>query len=166
MNRYLHVVLSMITFGAVTQSATAQATLAAGQNPRYEQSREKYMKTADSINSWHSTTSQETYKAIDYLADKAEAREQRRAFRRELRLERARYGYGWNDDYGYYSGTSTCYYPIASYSNNYGNYYGYNNSYYRNGYYNRNRSFYSRPYRNNYFWNSLPLAFALGWYWR
>ncbi|HMF70933.1 MAG TPA: hypothetical protein VK616_05640 [Flavitalea sp.] len=165
MNRYLHVMLSMMTFAAVIDSAHAQqATLAAGQNPRYEQSRDKYMGTADSINSWHSTTSQETYRAIDYLADKAEAREQRRAFRRELRLERARYGYGWNDDYGYYSNSNAGYYPVGYYNNSYNNSYG--NSYYRNGYYSRNRSFYNRPYRNNYFWNSLPLAFALGWCWR
>src|SRR4051812_48181998 len=67
------------------------------QNPNYMISQAKYTAMADSINSWHSTTPQETYKAIDWLADRREARDQRRAFRRELRLERARYGWSYND---------------------------------------------------------------------
>jgi hypothetical protein len=132
---------------SITNKTSAQNQLVTDQNPRYEESRSKYMTMSDSINTWHSTTSQETYRAIDYLADKAEAREQRKAFRRELRLERARNGYGWYNDYSYY--------PAVR------------NGYYNNGYnYHYNSSFYSRPYRSNYLWNSLPLAFAIGWCWR
>ncbi len=132
-------------------SLYAQESLALNQNPRFEESRSKYMMMADSLNSWHSITFQDTYKAIDYLADKAEARERRRAFRRELRLERARNGYGWYDNYSYYP--------------SYGNY-GHR-VYTGNRYYNRyNTPFYTRGYRSDYLFTTLPLAFALGWYLR
>lgn len=90
--------LSTITFVGVITTAAAQTGLAPDQNPNYQASRDKYMQVADSINAWHSTTAQQTYKAIDYLADKQAAKDQRRAFRQELRLERARhhryYSYG------------------------------------------------------------------------
>src|SRR5690606_10954389 len=110
--------------------------------PNYAVSRDKYMKMADSINAWHGTTAQETYRAIDYLEDKREAREQRRAFRQELRMERARRGY-------YY----------------YGNYY----NYYRPYYYHRYPRYYSSyGYSHNwdaYYRYGLPLAVTLGWWW-
>ena len=125
----------------------AQNGLAPNQNPNYEVSRDKYMHMADSINTWHSTTPQETYRAIDFLADKREAREERREFRRQLRLERARNYryYDYYDDYGYY---------YSPYRNNYNYYrpYGYRSNY-RNDYYLR---------------NTLPLALtigSLGWLW-
>ena len=59
--------------------------LAPNQNPNYQQSRNKYMGFADSLTSYQSTTIQDTYKAIDYLADKAEAKAERRAFRNKLK---------------------------------------------------------------------------------
>ncbi len=71
------------------------------QNPRHAASRDRYLKLADSINRGQSTTSQDTYKAIDYLADKQEARDARKEYRRDLRMERARRGY--YDDYYNYS---------------------------------------------------------------
>lgn len=82
------------------------------QNPNYRQSKEQYERIADSINSLQHTTVDRTYKAIDYLADRAEAREQRRQDRHELRMQRARWGYsnwnvgwypsvGWGYNYGY-----------------------------------------------------------------
>ena len=123
----------------------AQTSLAPDQNPNYMVSQARYMKMADSINSWHSTTPQETYKAIDYLEDKREARANRKAWRRELRMERARNG-GWYNN---------------GYNNDY--YYPYNN--YNNGYYNYNRY---RGYRNNwsnYLWNTVPLAATVGFWW-
>jgi hypothetical protein len=124
--------------------AMSQTMLADDQNPNYMVSQAKYTKMADSINTWHSTTPQETYKAIDYLADKREAREQRRAFRRELRMERARNGYYYND-YGY----------------NYPGYYGYGNNF---NYYRPNYGYRSRW--NQYYWNALPLAATIGlWSW-
>jgi hypothetical protein len=94
------------------------------QNPNFAVSRDKYMKMSDSVNRWHSTTSQETYKAIDYMADKEEAREARKQFRRDLRMERAKRGY-------YYTGWG---WP------NYAPYYRYNR-YYRGAYYNYWRHF-------------------------
>lgn len=137
----------------LTVAATAQTSLAPDQNPNYMVSQMKYTKMADSINSLHSTTPQETYKAIDYLADKQEARAARRAFRRELRLERARYG-GWDYDYGYYNNY-----------NNYPGYYNYNYNYYR-----PYRGYYGNNWRNNYWWNSaFPLATGIGlgyWWWK
>lgn len=72
---------------------------AGNQNPRHAISRDKYLNLADSLNSSQSTTLQDTYKAIDYLADKQEAREARKQYRRDLRMERARYGY--YEDYYY-----------------------------------------------------------------
>ncbi|RYF45246.1 MAG: hypothetical protein EOO38_16360 [Cytophagaceae bacterium] len=129
MKKNLPVFAVLLLILAINTNSFAQTTLVADQNVRFEESRAKYMQTADSINAWHSTTVQDTYKAIDYLADKAEAREQRRAFRRELRLERARNGYGWYDDYSYGYG----------YGNGYGNY-GYYPNRFNNGYNNRGRN--------------------------
>ena len=144
------VILSAITLVAILFSGTAiaQTSLASDQNPNYLVSQQKYMKMADSINTWHSTTPQETYRAIDYLEDKRIAREERRQFRRELRMERARwggYGNGYYDNYDY---------PGA---------YNYYNGYrpWRGGYYRNNFS--------SYFWNTLPLATSIGlasWWWR
>src|SRR5689334_22377578 len=108
MKRSIHLFFFLIiaTFGAGAQD------LVANQNPNYQVSRDKYMQIADSVNAYHSTTVQDTYKAIDFLADRREAREQRRAWRHELRMERARYG-------GYYYGYDDYYTP---YYNNYNNY--------------------------------------------
>ena len=112
------------------------------QNPNYLISEAKYTSMADSLNSLHGTTPQETYKAIDWMADRQEAREQRRAFRRQLRLERTRYGWYYND----YS------------------------SYYTPGYYGNNYNYYYHPYRNyrpGYRYNNyqlIPLAYTLGWW--
>lgn len=89
-----------LLFSVLSAPLMLGAQLASGQTPEPDQnpdfmvSRAKYMAMADSVNSLHSTTPQETYKAIDYLEDKREARELRKAERRE----RARYGYNY---YGY-----------------------------------------------------------------
>lgn len=120
---------------AVMLWAAAAKAQTSDQNPNYRISQDRYMSMSDSLVALHGTTPQETYKAIDYLADKQEARDRRKAFRRELRLERARGWYNVNDYY-------------------------YNNGYGYNGYYNN----YYRPYSSwgNYFWNTLPLAVTLG----
>lgn len=126
-------------------------SLAPDQNPDYMVSQARYMGMADSLNVTHGETIQDTYKAIDWMADRQQRREDRRAFRRQLRLERARYGYYYNDyGYGYnYNYPSYSYYP--SYSGNYWyNYRPYNNYY--------------RPRWNN--WNLIPLAATaatVGW---
>lgn len=118
--------------------ALAQAQLAPDQNPDFAVSRDKYMKIADSLNSWHSTTFQETYKAIDWLADRKQARADRREFRRQLRLERA----AWYGDY---------YYDNNYYYNAYP-YRGYRRGYYNNRYYNRGNGFYINPWGLGYWW--------------
>ncbi len=84
----------------------SQTGLAPDQNPNYEASLAKYMNMADSLNRWHSSTQHDMYKAIDWLADRKEARADRREFRRQLRLERARYynsGFYYNDYRGYHN---------------------------------------------------------------
>jgi hypothetical protein len=140
----LFAVASLLVF---TIAGNAQTALAPDQNPNYMVSQNRYLKMADSINSWHGTTPQETYKAIDYLEDKREARANRQQWRRELRMERARNG-GW-----YYNGGYNGYYPS----------YGYNNSYY---YGNAGNSWgYRRNRSSNYLWGAAPLALTLGYYW-
>ena len=116
--------------------ATAQTGLAPDQNPNYTVSRAKYMQVADSLNEWHSTTQHNIYKAIDWLADRKEARADRLEFRRQLRMERA----GW--DYDYYNDG---YYSNNYYHRNYNTHYRYNN-------YRRNRSFAVHPWYGLNFW--------------
>ena len=125
----------------------SQTNLVEDQNPNYFISQAKYTSMADSLNSLHGTTPQETYKAIDWMADRQEARDQRRAFRRELRMERAKNGWYYND-YSYY-------YPRYSDNYYYRRYQPYHN--YRPGY-SRNYSGYNRNY-----WNLVPLAVTAGW---
>jgi hypothetical protein len=126
----------------------SQTNLVEDQNPNYFISQAKYTSMADSLNSLHGTTPQETYKAIDWVADRQEARDQRRAFRRELRMERAKNGWYYND-YSYY-------YPRYSDNYYYRRYHPYHN--YRPGY-NRNYSGWNRNY-----WNLVPLAATVGWW--
>ncbi len=114
-------------------SALSQGDITADQNPNYQASRDKYMKLADSLTDWHSTTFQETYKAIDWLADRREARQERQEFRRQLRMERAR----WNNSY-----VGRYYYPY--YRNS-----GYN---YNNGWNQRRGGFYLNPWNAGYWW--------------
>jgi len=89
--------LAFITAGLF---AEAQELLP-NQNPNYAQSRDKYMKIADSLTQTQSTTSQETYKAIDYLADKAEEREKRREARRAAHYYNTYYPYDYPYSYRY-----------------------------------------------------------------
>ncbi len=89
------------------------------------------MKMADSLNEWHSTTQQQNYKAIDWLVDRREARADRREFRQQLRLERARH----------------MDYPYRYYRGNYHRGY-YNN--YRNNY--RGNRFHISPWYGLNFW--------------
>jgi hypothetical protein len=83
-------------------TAAAQTSLYADQNPNFAVSRDKYMRMADSINQWHETTIQQTYKAYDWYEQREERRNERRQDRRDIRLERAR-------NYGHYY--QSYYYP-------------------------------------------------------
>lgn len=121
---------------ATVLAGTAQ-NLAPDQNPSFMVSQARYMQMADSINSWHGTTLQNTYKAIDYLEDKRELRANRKAWRRELRMERARNS-GWYN--GYYN---DYYYPYNSYNRPYGG----------TGW-------------GNYLWSTLPLAASIAFWCR
>lgn len=138
MKKVLYISLCMTIMLGSLNLGHAQAIVYNDQNPRYMESQRRYTHMADSINAWHGTTPQETYKAIDYLVDKREAKEARKAFRRELRMERARSNY----------------YGLNNYS-------GYSPAYY--GYYD---SYYGRNYWGNHLWNTLPLALTLGYWWR
>jgi hypothetical protein len=130
MKKYL-LILSLI---AIFHTVYSQEPLAPNQNPNYAVSRAKYMSMSDSITAWQGTTSQDTYKAIDWMADRAEARANRREFRRELRLARAR----WFNNYNYSD------YYRGRYFNNY--YYPYDN------YYRRNRFGVTPWYGLNFWW--------------
>lgn len=116
-------------------SGRSQINLPHDQNPNFAISRDKYMKMADSLNSWHSITLQETYKAIDWLADRKEARMDRRESRIQLRLERARWYGGYQYD-----------------NYNYNPYNRYRGGYYNNGYHRGNRSFYFNPWGYGFWW--------------
>jgi hypothetical protein len=142
----------LIALGGMSQA------LVEDQNPDYMISQVKYLGMADSLNALHGTTPQETYKAIDWMAERQERRDARRAFRRELRLARAQNGWYYND-YSYYN-----YHP--SY---YSGYNRYNSSYYPayNGNYNYNYNPYHSYYNNRWNnWNWVPLAATaatVGW---
>lgn len=114
-----HLPFLLITLLAA-MSVTAQE-LAPNQNPNYAVSRAHYMGLADSLTALHGTTIQDTYKAIDWLADRREARAERRSLRQQIRLSRAQW---YNDSY-YYPGYS-------NYRSNWGRYRG---SYWRNSLY-------------------------------
>lgn len=132
-----HLLLSASLVLVATIVATAQS-LAPDQNPSFMVSQARYMQMADSINAWHGTTTQDTYKAIDYYEDKLALRAGRKAWRRELRMERARNS-GWYN--GYY--------------NDY--YYPYSSSYYRP---------WGGTGWGNYLWSTLPLAASIAWWCR
>lgn len=142
----------LIAIGGMSQ------TLVEDQNPDYMISQVKYLGMADSLNALHGTTPQETYKAIDWMAERQERRDARRAFRRELRLARAQNGWYYND-YSYYNSPGS-YYP--GYSGNYRSYYpAYNRNYNYN--YNPYHSYYNTRWNN---WNWVPLAATaatVGW---
>lgn len=96
----------LLVLVSASRPAAAQTTaVLPDQNPNFEISRAKYMQMADSINKWHATTQQNTYSAPDWYERKIESRNQRRAFRRELRLERARNNNFYNyPNYGFDNG--------------------------------------------------------------
>lgn len=110
----IHLLLSLAVLG-LQLSSSAQSGLAPDQNPNYQQSQSRYMALSDSVNQWHSTTFQETYKAYDWYEAKQERKAERQRFRRDLRMERARNSYyqpyGYRNRYPYHS------YQYRSYRN-------------------------------------------------
>jgi len=107
----------MITAGCLLgliinlDSRAQQANLEKDQNPRYEQSRAKYMNMSDSLTRNQGTTLQQTYKAYDWY----EAREEKRKLRRETNYNNSLY------NNSYYGGAY--FYPTMRFNNfGYGNY--------------------------------------------
>lgn len=91
---------------AYSSTGYAQKTgLLKDQNPRYQESRAKYIELADSLNRGQGTTIQSTYKAYDWY----EAREERRKLRRDR-------NYQLRLNNGYYYG-SPYFYPSIGYGN-------------------------------------------------
>jgi hypothetical protein len=154
MKKYLLLIVLLVTvFGGF-----AQQELAYDQNPNFAISRDKYMKLSDSINSFQSTTAQQTYKAIDYLVDKREARDARRAERRQAR--RYNQNYYYDNNYGYYGNGGYNY----GWNNNWNN--SWNSNYYP-GFQNnfRYRPYYRNHYRSNNVWFGLPFFLGAGFSW-
>jgi len=150
--------LLLLPLAMLMAMAAMSQALVEDQNPDYMISQVKYLGMADSLNALHGTTPQETYKAIDWMAERQERRDARRAFRRELRLARA---YSYYNNYGYYSNYGSSYYP---------GYYGYHSSYYpaySGNYYYNNYNPYHAYYNNRWNnWNWVPLAATaatVGW---
>ena len=129
--------LTLMVMAVVHLESSAQS-LVADQNPNYAVSRDKYMKLADSLTDGQGTTIQDTYKAIDWLADRAEAREERREFRRQLRMERLR----WNNNY-----IGSYYYPAYRYRGGYGY-----PRYFNDGWLPRRSGFYVNPWGTGWRW--------------
>lgn len=102
-----------ILLAALAPAAPAAAqTLLPDQNPNYAVSRDKYMRLADSLTRLHGTTQHDTYAAPDWYEQKLQRRDDRREFRRQLRLERARYDW---DDVPYYGHRSYPYHHYRPY---------------------------------------------------
>ena len=89
----LHATALAITLTICNQLVFSQEKLAPDQNPRFAESRDKYMKLTDSINRWHGTTFQETYKAFDWYEARQERRQERLDFRREMKRMRLNHRY-------------------------------------------------------------------------
>ncbi|WP_316841032.1 hypothetical protein [Pedobacter gandavensis] len=107
-----------------TMSYAQKSGLVHDQNPRYLESRAKYMYLADSLNLTQGSTVQNTYKAYDWYT----AREERRQTRRERNNSDWYSPYDYNGGYYY---PSFNYYPRFGYSlglgyGHYGRYGGFN----------------------------------------
>lgn len=115
MKRNLIFIMSCVAGLAFTTAGYAQKNdLLNDQNPRYQESRAKYIELADSLNRNQGSTVQSTYKAYDWY----EAREERRKLRRER-------NYQLNLNSGYYY-NSPYFYPSISYGNyGFGGQFGY-----------------------------------------
>lgn len=95
MKRNLMIIAGCMAMLAYTNAAYAQTTaLLPDQNPRYQETRAKYIEMADSLNRNQGTTVQNTYKAYDWYT----AREERRALRRTRNHE---YRMAYGDSYWY-----------------------------------------------------------------
>ncbi len=97
-NLFALLICSLFAYQAVAQSSVPD------QNPNYRVSLEKYMMKKDSLLSFEGTTVQDTYKAFDWYEAKQERKEQRRLFRHQERMERAKYSQYYTPYYNNYWG--------------------------------------------------------------
>lgn len=123
MKRNIFIMALMLLGGLFSGTVKAQQTtaLVADQNPRYMESQAKYARVADTLNSLHGTTIQNTYKAYDWYEAKLERRRQNREWRHEERMN------GYNDyspSWGLYSGYSYSPYLNYGWGNRWGGNYG------------------------------------------
>lgn len=99
---------------AVVMQSTVLLAQDHDQNPNYLKSQERYMASSEQYTALQGTTSQETYKAIDFLEEKRELKAKRRQlraqrpiWRQERRIERIKNrpffypNYGFNLDFSY-----------------------------------------------------------------
>lgn len=129
MKKMLTVLVCLITV------LNIKAQQAPDQNPDFATSRAKYMGGKDSLLKYMGATSQQTYKAYDYMEEKERKKEEKTAFKRQLKLTRAMGGA----------------YP-APYQSGY------------NGYSNYNYGYPGGSYYQGTFWDGFkPLAYSLPW---
>ena len=105
--------LCMALLALYSANSFAQ-TIEADQNPNYVVSKAKYMQLADSINQYHATTLQNTYKAYDWYQAKQERRNDRITFRRQLRMQRAKNNLQFNN--GWYHNWNNGFYPYTQFN--------------------------------------------------
>lgn len=93
-----------LAIGSLLFSQTTYAQeLAPDQNPNYRVSMVKYMAVKDSLTNTMSTTVQDTYKAYDWYEAKLERKAQKKQWKHEERMARAKYGRSYSSyDNGYY----------------------------------------------------------------
>ena len=97
------ILLPYFLFLIVTVKAQENNTAAAGQNPNYKVSLEKYKTQQDKLLATMNTTVQDTYKAYDWYEANQERKQQRVENRRERRLyELQNYGNYYNPYNNYY----------------------------------------------------------------
>ncbi|MTG96954.1 MULTISPECIES: hypothetical protein [Myroides] len=101
------IVLGTVLIGQVSYGQE----LVEDQNPNYRNSMYKYVAIKDSLTTTLSTTVQDTYKAYDWYEAKQERKAQRKLWKHEERMARAKYGrnhyysdYYGNSYGGYYNG--------------------------------------------------------------
>jgi len=118
MQRKLIIIAGLLFGSFYSGIVNAQQTaLLPDQNPRYMESQRKYAMGADSLNSLHGTTIQNTYKAYDWYEAKLERRRQNREWRHQERMNGY---YDYTPSWGLYGN----YYPSVSLGYSWGNRWG------------------------------------------
>ena len=101
--RKLMTIFGLALGSLLFSQATYAQELAPDQNPNYRVSMVKYMAQKDSLTATLSTTVQDTYKAYDWYEAKMERKAQKKQWRHEERMARAKYGRSYYSyDNGYY----------------------------------------------------------------